>query len=348
MRKIFFIFISFFMMSCSDRVPEGFDLPDDCNGRCETAFDTQSFKDAVVNSTAGFSDCICVTGTGITADVTVLKPLKMIGKNDGSSKLTKLTVSKTDNVLVSNIHFSGIPAVDAAVNIFESSVRLENVTISNISAGSLYGGRGIVISGGRSVVEISGVNVKNTDGTGLLVNGEHDVAVMGSSFNDCGFAGIWVQNDGKRTGKLKITDSSFENNAAVAIEVLGQSSVEIFDSNVRGVSSREVASTFVSDAVVIKNGIMSSAEKTVNIKNTALEGFERAALILDAQESGEVKGVVIEGLKVASVKGEFGLVVQNGVEPSGLRKGIIENPFTENDISLDSPLFIITTPQTAE
>ena len=348
MRKMVFVFISFTVISCSDRVPEGFTLPQDCNGRCETAFDTQSFKDAIVNSTAGFSNCICIMGNGIEADVTVSKTLKMIGRNDGSSRLTKLTVSKADNVLVSNVQFSGISAEDAAINIFESTVKLENITVSNVSAGSLYGGRGIVISGGRSTVEMSGVNVKNTDGTGLLVNGVHDVTVGESSFKDCGFAGIWVQNGRKNIGKIRIADSYFENNAAVAIEVLGQSSIEITDSNISGIQSREVASNFVGDAIVVKNGIMSNDEKTVNIRNTTLAGFERAGLILDAENSGEIKGVVIEDLKIVSVKGEFGLVVQNGREPSYLRTGITENPFTENDILLDLPLFIIATAQTAE
>lgn len=348
MRAVVVFVVLCLVVSCSHEVPDGFELPEDCGGKCEMAKDVNSLRDAVANSAAQFSNCICVESGTIDGDITVSKSLRVIGKNDGSSKFTKLTISKTDDVLLSNIVFSGISTVDAAVNIFESSVKLENVTISNVSAGSLYGGRGLVISGGKSRVELSGVNIENTDGTGVLINGTHEVSVKNSSVSECGFAGVWVQNQSKRTGNIIIENSIFNNNAAVGIEILGNSTLSIDGSVINGIDPREITQNFVSDAIVVKNTLMSEVENSVTIRNTKLDNFERAGIIFDGENGAEVTGVIIQDLNIISKTGEFGVVVQNGRETEGFRNGILTNPFLQNDLDLSNPLFIIATAQSAE
>jgi hypothetical protein len=347
MRTVIFVMLSL-VVSCGESVPEGFILPGGCNGRCFVAGDMNSLRDAVANSTTQFSNCVCLESGLTQGDITVSKSLNIIGKNDGSSRLERLVISKAQNVTISNVKFSGVSTVDGAIMIFESSVRLENVEISNIRAGSLYGGRGIIISGKRSTVELSGVNIDNTDGTGVLINGAHEVNIIDSIVSECGFAGIWVQNQSKDHGNIVIKNSSLSNNAAVGVEILGNSMLLIDGSVINGIEPREITQNFVSDAIVVKNTLMSEVENSIMIKNTTLDNFERSGIIFDGENGAEIAGVTIQSVNIISKTGQFGVVVQNGIEPDGFRNGITGNPFSQNDINLENPLFIITTAQSAE
>ncbi|HNW82874.1 MAG TPA: right-handed parallel beta-helix repeat-containing protein [bacterium] len=348
MRAVVIFAVLCFVVSCGNEASEGFNLPESCDSKCFVANDMNSLRDAIVNSSAQFSNCICLESGLTKGDITISKSLNIIGKSDGGSRLERLVISKAQNVNISNVAFSGVAAADAAVNIYESSVKLQNVTISNISAGSLYGGRGLIISGKKSIVELSGVNIDNTDGTGLLINGSHDVTVRNSKVSDCGFAGIWAQNQELSNGKLTIENSSFINNAAVGVQILGNSMLSVDKSIINGIDPREITQNFVSDAIVVKNTLMSEVENSVIIKDTTLDNFERSGIIFDGENGYSITGVTIENLNIISKKGQFGVVVQNGFEPDNFRDGISGNPFSQNDLNLENPLFIITAVQTAE
>jgi len=371
MKKLLFLTIGIFcslLFSCNENPPDGFDLPSVCNNKCEVAGDMNEFKDAVTIAAAGFSNCICLKSGDIIGDVVVGKQLNIIGKNDGTTHFSGIesgmfvvadnttikninivsgehgiTVSKAQNVTLDNIEISGISTKTSVLRIESSSVSVKNLKIRNISAGSLYGGRGIVVTGNSSDVKIETSEIDNIDATGLIINGIHDVNISQSIFSNCGFAGVWVQNlnENKEGGNLKIIDSDLENNAAVSIEVLGRSALNIERSTIKGVEKREISMEVVGDGIVMKNSSLSEKAKILSVKDVQISGFERAAIILDGENGKELKAASISGLKILNESGNFGLIIQNAVEPQDLRAGILENPFTENDKTLEEPLYLI-------
>lgn len=362
------VIFCFLLFSCSENPPDGFDLPLVCNNKCEVAGDMNEFKDAVTIAAAGFSNCICLKSGEIKGDVTVGKQLNIIGKNDGTTCFSGvesgmlivaddttvrninivsgkhgITVSKAKNVTLESIDISGIATKTSVIRIESSSVSIKNLKINNISAGSLYGGRGIVVTGSGSDVEVENSEVDNIDATGLIINGVHNVNISNSRFSKCGFAGVWVQNltEGTGAGNLKIVDSGLENNAAVSIEVLGKSALEIERSRIKGVEKREISMEVVGDGIVMKSSSLSGEAKILSVKDVQISGFERAAIILDGENGKEVRAASISGLKILNESGMFGLVVQNAVEAESLRSGILENPFTQNDETLSDPLYLL-------
>jgi len=338
------ISIVLFFCSCTENFPTGYDLPAECDSKCEFVSDMNSFRDAAANSAAQFSNCICIEKGLVPGVVTVLKPLRIIGKNDGSSRLEKLAVKNVRDVFISDIVFSNGAVENSALLISESSVTLKNITFSDISAGSLSGGRGIVVTGGRSEVNMENVHIRNTDGTGLLINGAHTVNVHKSSFSDCGFAGIWVQNSQSGKGEVGISDTQFENNGAVSLQMLGKNTLKINDSEISGVLKRELNMEVVGDGIVIKNSIMDQTG-SVMINNLNITGYFRAAMIFDGENGAVLSGIAMNNVDLASKTGQFGVVVQNGDEFKELRNGIEDNPYLENDLERTDPLFILDAAQ---
>ena len=362
------VIFCFLLFSCSENPPEGFDLPVMCNNKCEVASDMNEFNDAVTIAASGFSNCICLKSGEIKGDVLIGKQLNIIGKNDGTTHFSGvesgmlivaddttikninivsgehgITVSKAKNVTLESIEISGISTKTSVIRIESGSVLLKDLKIKNISAGSLYGGRGIVVTGSGSDIKIENSEIDNVDATGLIINGIHDVNISQSTFSNCGFAGIWVQNlnEDKDGGNLKIVDSDLENNVAVSIEVLGRSALDIERSTIKGVEKREISMEVVGDGIVMKSSNLSENTKILSVKDVQISGFERAAIILDGENGKELKAASISGLKILNESGIFGLVVQNAVETESLRTGILENPFTENDKNLEEPLYLI-------
>jgi len=334
--------IQFF--SCSDLSYHNYDLPSDCEGKCEIAHDMNSFRDAAANSAAQFSNCICLEEGVLDGDVIISKPLNIIGRKDGTSMMRNISFYNVNNILISNIAFKNITVDDSAMFISGSSVKLEKVTFSNIKAGSLFGGRAVVISGERSEVTFENVKIEKTDGTGLLIDGSHEISVMSSTFSNCGFAGIWVQNSEQTGGILKVSDSKLNDNGAVSLQILGSTDLEIADSEINGVKKREINMEVVGDGIVVKNRMMTK-EGSVSIKNFKVTGFERAGIIFDGDSDSILNGIVLENISITSENGQFGAVVQNGLEPAGFRNGIDVNTFTQNDKNLSKPLYLIETIQ---
>jgi hypothetical protein len=331
-------------VSCSEGLPYGYDIPDECNNKCELVSDMNSFRDAAANSAARFSNCICLEGGVVEGEIIVSKSLNIVGKNDGTSRLRNISFYGAENVMISNVTFKNIAAKDSAMFISGSSVKLRHVTFSNISAGSLFGGRAIVVSGKSSEVHFENVIIDKTDGTGLLIDGIHKVSVTGSVFSNCGFAGIWVQNQENEEGDLKIDSSSFNNNGAVSLQILGRSKLDVSNSLISGVSKREISMELVGDGIVVKNNMMNKPG-AVTVKGVEINGFPRAGIIFDGGNGSVLSGLHLENLKLSSDEGQYGVIIQNGIEPDKLRKGIEYNPFTQKDIELTQPLFILETIQ---
>lgn len=342
MKSFLWVVMSVLVMifSCSRNAPQGYDLPSDCNGRCELVSDMNSFRDAVANSAAHFSNCICLEKGVVEGEITVSKPLKILGRNDGTSVLGNISFRNAENVLVSNVTFKNKAVKDSAMFISGSSVKLEGVTFSNISAGSLFGGRAVVVTGKRSEVIFENVKIDKTDGTGFLINGVHDIFVNDSTFSNCGFAGIWVQNGVADIGKLTVSDTVFNDNSSVSLQILGNYGLDISNSTISGVKKLEINMESVGDGIVIKNSIMDQLG-AVTIKDVEISGFQRAGLIFDGINGAVLEGIEIKNLSLYSETGQFGAVVQNGKEHSEFRSGMEENPFYQNDIDLSTPLFIL-------
>ena len=332
------------LFSCGKEDYSDYDLPGDCDGKCEFVSDMNSFRDAVANSAAQFSNCICMEKGLIEGEITVSKTLNIIGRKDRTSMLKNISFFNAQNVLVSDITFQNISVNDSAMFISGSSVKIENVVFSNISAGSLFGGRGVVVSGKSSDVIFENVRIKKTDGTGLLIDGSHEISVISSTFSDCGFAGIWVQNSRETSGMLRVSDTVLNDNGAVSLQILGSTNLEIADSQINGVRKREINMEVVGDGIVVKNRMMTK-EGSVSIKNLKVTGFERAGMIFDGDSDSILNGIVLENISITSENGQFGAVVQNGKEPSEFRNGIDQNEFTQNDKNLTSPLYLIETIQ---
>ncbi|MGI6393897.1 MAG: right-handed parallel beta-helix repeat-containing protein [bacterium] len=346
MKKTLFVTVSgfLFLFSCSNPEYFGYEIPEDCNGRCEFAHDMNSFKDAAVNSAARFSNCVCLKKGVVEGEVTVSKPLKIIGRKDGTSLMTKISFHGVEDALLSNVTFKNIAVKESAVSISGSSVKLENVSFSNIRAGSIFGGRAVVVSGEKSEVLLENVEIDKTDGTGLLIDGIHKIKVESSTISNCGFAGIWVQNSEGDDGAIEVFNSNINNIGAVSLQILGSSKLKIANSKISGVNKREINLEVVGDGIVIKNPKM-NLEKSVVIKDIEIEGFYRAGIILDGEANSLLNGVEIKNISIFSKTGEFGAVVQNGKEPDDFREGFKENPFLEKDLNLSEPLYIIETIQ---
>jgi len=353
---------------CSEKSPDGFELPGECRNKCETVNDLTSFFDALVNSSANFSNCLCLGEGELEADVVIGKPIILVGKKDGTSKIKGgkhgifinadktllkdisiengvggITVWNSKEVTLSNISISNIAVQESAVRISGSEVNIENMSLSKIKAASLLGGKGLIITGEKSSVFIKNSSFDKIDGTGLLINNEHEVKIDNTLFSNCGFAGIWVQNSKSFQGALNLSNNTFLNNGSVALQILGEYKLEFKDSLISGVGKREINLEVVSDGLVIKNMALSGEEKKVYIEGVEISGYERAGIILDGVEGNELKGIHLSNISVSSNEGKYGLVVQNGLEPETLRGGVINNPFTSDDLSLSDPLYIIET-----
>lgn len=342
MGVLVFVLSLIFILSCSESGTSGYSLPEECNGKCYHAGDTDSFYDALINSSAAFSNCICL-GEGIfDGKIRVGKPLRIIGRNDGKTYLKNLVISNARDVLLKDFSFRGVSAEESALYISGSSVTIDNLSFYDISASSLAGGRGIVVSGGGSNVKIRDSKIEKTDGTCLLVNGAHNVSLENVSVSKCGFAGVWVQNQSVRRGNLVVENSDFAENSAVAVEILGNTSLKIVGTLLENVKKREIMFESVGDGIVVKNPYISESGSIV-VENSVISGFARAGIILDGENAFLPVRAGLKNVSIFSDEGSFGLIVQDAVESASLRSGIARNDFSASDILQTEKLFIIDT-----
>ena len=337
-----FIFSFIFILSCSENVTSDYSLPEECDGKCYEAHDINSLQDALIDSSAAFSNCICLGSGVFEGSVLVAKPLRVFGRKDGSTYLKSLAISDTSGVVLRDFSFKNVSTDSAALFISGSSVEMENISFSGISAASVFGGRGIVISGKESEVFIKNSKMERTDGTGILINGAHKVTLENVTLSKCGFAALWAQNQSGNRGVLSVSGGTFSDNGAAAVEILGNTSIQISGSSIEGVRKRDVALETVGDGIVVKNSFLSETD-SVTVENSLISGFARAGIILDGAESSAAVGAVFKNLSVFSESGSFGLVVQNAVEDGSLREGITRNDFSSADMKLEDELFIIDT-----
>ena len=342
MSKFVFIFSFIFALSCSENGILDYSLPEECGGKCYAAHDINSLQDALVNSAAAFSNCICLGSGVFDGSVTVAKPLRLLGRKDGSTYLKSLAIIDTSRVILRDFSFKNISTGSAALFISGSSVEMENISFSGIAASSVFGGRGIVISGRESEVLIKNSKMERTDGTGILINGAHKVTLEDVSVSKCGFAAVWAQNESGKRGNLSVFGGNFSDNGAAAIEILGNTTLQIAGSSIEGVRKRDVMLESVGDGIVVKNSFLSEAD-SILIENSSISGFPRAGIILDGVDGSASVAARFKNLSVFSEEGSFGLVVQNAVENASLREGFTRNDFSSADIKREEKLFIIDT-----
>ena len=342
MTKLLFIFSFVFILSCSENRISDYSLPEECGGKCYEAHDINSLHDALIDSAAAFSNCVCLGSGVFEGSVTVAKPLRLLGRKDGSTYLKSLAIIDTSGVMLRDFSFKNVSTDSAALFISGSSVEMENISFSGVSAGSVFGGRGIVISGRESDVLIKNSRMERTDGTGILINGAHKVTLENVTLSKCGFAALWAQNNSGKRGVLSVSGSSFSDNGAAAVEILGNTAFQISGSVIKGVKKRDVMLESVGDGIVVKNSFLSEAD-SILIENSSISGFPRAGIILDGVDGSASVGATFENISVFSDSGSFGLVVQNATEEASLREGITRNDFSSADIKREEELFIIDT-----
>ena len=340
MTKLLFIFSFVLILSCSENKISDYSLPEDCGGKCYAAHDINSLQDALVNSAAAFSNCICLGSGVFEGSVTVAKPLRLFGRKDGSTYLKSLAVSDASGVMLRDFSFKNVSTDSAAIFISGSSVEMENISFSGVSASSVFGGRGIVISGRESDVLIKNSKMERTDGTGILINGAHKVTLENVTLSKCGFAALWAQNNSEENGFLSVSGGTFSDNGAAAVEILGNTAFQISESVIEGVRKRDVMLESVGDGIVVKNSFLTEAD-SILIENSSISGFPRAAIILDGVDGSAPVAAAFKNLSVFSEEGSFGLVVQNAVENDSLREGFTRNDFSSVDMKRDGALFII-------
>ena len=337
-----FILVFILLSSCSQNVSVDYDLSEECGGKCYAAHDINSLQDALVNSAAAFSNCICLGSGVFEGSVTVAKPLRLFGRKDGSTYLKSLAVSDASGVMLRDFSFKNVSTDSAALFISGSSVEMENISFSGISASSVFGGRGIVISGRESEVLRKNSKMERTDGTGILINGAHKVTLENVTLLKCGFAALWAQNNSGKKGNLSVSGGTFSDNGAAAVEILGNTALQISETSVEGVKKRDVMLESVGDGIVVKNSFLTEAD-SILIENSSISGFPRAAIILDGVDGSAPVAAAFKNLLVFSEEGSFGLVVQNAVENDSLREGFTRNDFLSADIKREEELFIIDT-----
>lgn len=340
MLKIIFILVLFLLLSCSQTSQSDYSLPEECGGRCETVNDMNSFHDALVNSSAAFSNCVCLGEGVLEGDIRIGKPLRVIGRKDGSTYLKKLIISDTYDVLLKDFSFKGVSSDSSAIHISGSSVTMENISLNGISAASLSGGRGIVVTGNKSDVKIKNSKIEKTDGTCILIDGFHDVSLDSVSLSKCGFAGVWVQNQSESGGSLSIKNSTFSENSAAAVEILGNTALAVSGSTLKNIKKRDIMLESVGDGIVVKNSAVSK-ERSLVVEDSVIEGFARAGIVIDGNGEVEAVGALFRNISIYSKEGLLGLVVQNALEPSALRSGIVRNDFAAADKERTEELFII-------
>ncbi|MBO4710407.1 right-handed parallel beta-helix repeat-containing protein [bacterium] len=339
---IIFILVLVLLSSCSQNASSDYDLPEECGGKCYEAHDINSLQDALIDSAAAFSNCICLGSGVFEGSVTVSKPLRLFGRKDGSTYLKSLAIADVSGVILRDFSFKNISTGSAALFISGSSVKMDNISFSGISASSVFGGRGIVVSGEESDVLIKNSKIDHSGGTGILINGAHRVSLENVTLSKCGFAALWVQNQSDVRGILSVSGSTFSDNGAVAVEILGNTSLQILGSSIEGVKKRDVMLESVGDGIVVKNSFLSEAG-SVTVEDSSISGFPRAGIILDGAEGSASIGAIFKNLSVFSDNGSFGLVVQNAVENASLREGFTRNDFSLTDMKREEELFIIDT-----
>lgn len=342
MDKFLFILASVFVLSCSENRVSDYSLAEECGGKCYVAHDINSLQDALVNSAAVFSNCVCLESGVFEGSVTVGRQIRIFGRKDGSTYLESLAVSDVSGVFLRDFSFKNISTDPAALFISGSSVEMENISFTGISASSVFGGRGIVISGKESEVLIRNSKIERTDGTGILINGSHKITLENVKVSKCGFAALWSQNQSEKRGFLSVSGSTFFDNGAAAIEILGNTALQISGSSIEGVRKREVSLETVGDGIVVKNPFLSESG-SVAIEDSSVSDFARAGIILDGDDSTAFPGAIFKNLSISSDAGSFGLVVQNAPEDKALRDGIVRNSFATADMKRDGELFIIDT-----
>lgn len=339
MIKIIFLVILFSLFSCSQTSQSDYSLPEECGGRCETATDMNSFQDALVNSSAAFSNCICLGEGVFEGEIRIGKPLRVIGRKDGKTYLKRLVISNTYDVLLKDFSFKDLHSESSALYVDDSSVTMENLSFYDIAAASLSGGRAIIVSGNNSDIRIKDSKIEKTDGTCLLIDGSHNVSLENVSLSKCGFAGVWVQNQSETAGNLSVKNSNFSEISAAAVEILGNTALAVSESTLKNIKKRDIMLESVGDGIVVKNFNVSK-NKSIIIENSVIDGFARAGIIIDGGD-GQTVGAVFKNLSISSKEGSLGLVVQNAVEPDDLRAGILRNDFDSADRERSEELFII-------
>lgn len=332
-------------VSCKDNCQADFSLPDECNNKCEVASDLNSFSDSLINASAAFSNCICLESGTFEGEIRLSKPVRLIGRADGSSRLKSITIANAaGETLLSSLRIGDSAVENAAVTIVSSDVTLERVRIENVAASALAGGRGITVSGGKSRVGLKNSVIEGVEGSGILIDGGHDISLQDVMISNCGFGGLWFQNPKGDQSTLLIENSSIYKTGAVSLELLGSIFLQASDSSFGEVGKRDLAGESVGDGIVIKPGFSSKEEFAV-LENVVISGFPRAGMIFDGEEVKNGTGSVrLKNIRLASENGRYGIVNQNFDEFIPVAEGDVENPFSGNDSALISPLPLFDTP----
>jgi hypothetical protein len=234
-----------------------------------------------------------------------------------------------------------------ALYVENSSVTAETVTVQKISANEIgtSSGWGIVVTGDKSSFELTGDSfITECSDSGVVTASGASLLVESSTISSNGNAGIWMQDAGNLA---TIKDSLIIDNALGGIYGIDISDLSVENSTISNTSSHEFHNQMVGDGIIVYSAALAKKESAIRLNNVTLDNNFRAGAIFDGVELPDtpMHALSFEKVYVKDVYGDengiYGIVIQNGLEPEGLRTNILENKYTEKD--LNAPLLSVNT-----
>jgi|GEM_PF-1443049 len=275
-------------------------LPDSCNGDCQIAHDAATFADAVANATDAGSKCICVEDTTITAAVTIVKPLTLVGRSplsrivaptgekglvlradditlrdiEISSDTVALDIAQAERITLDGVRLTALPPADGAtsfaLSLHDASVELTDATLTGDPDTATAVGD---ISGGT--VTFSAVTATGFGLQGLTVTGGASLSWTGGGMSD-----IHTEN-----AALFITDAT----------------VSLRDIAIEGISTPTSGNILYGG-----RGIIATNDAALDITDGVIRDSSSIGLLIDGTAHATVSSATIAGNALT------GIWIQNG------------------------------------
>ncbi len=264
-----------------------------------------------------------------------------------------LTVTNGASLWWTGGGMSDIRTENAALFVAGATVTLRDVAIERISTPTsgaiLYGGRGIIATSG-SALDIGNSAVRDCSSIGLLLDGTGHATIAGATIAGNALTGIWIQNGPAGGDQLTLTGSTITDNRAAGIALFRSCGITISDTRIEKTTSAQWHDALIGDGLTAYGSVLADKKCPLSLTRVTFADNFRAALIADGVEGNSaLDGLsfsqVTVDLSTADAPGKYGIIIQNGIAPSGLMTAVTANPFAAADAALDTPLTLITEEQ---
>lgn len=280
-------------------------LPAACNGDCQVARDTATLADAVANATDAWNDCICVENTTITAAVTIVKPLTLVGRGPASRIVApagqKGLVLRADDITLRDIEISSdTVALDIA--------QAQRVTLDGIRLTALPpadGATSFALSLHDASVELTDAVLTGDPGTATVVGDISGGEVLFSAVTATGFGvqGLTVTGGAALSWNGGGMSDIRTENAALFVE---DATVTLRDITIEGISTPTSGNILYGG-----RGIIATNDAALDISNSAVRDCSSIGFLLDGTGHATVTGTTVAGNALT------GIWLQNGPAGTG-------------------------------